>query len=221
MSLRGIMACMVLGFCGCNSSEPQVGEHAAPTVVKQAVTFASHTFSPEAPPAEMPPLSAGEVAECDSNFVALASVRARTRDTDATHAVMTIAAVTVTLGLNINIWVPVGAEARVIEHEDGHRQIAEHYYETADKIAGQVAANYIGRRVEISGADLNAESNKMLQQLAEELTREYNKELNPGPAQLLYDDITDHGRNGTVVKDAVEHAVKNVGVESAGGKKGP
>lgn len=221
MSTRGFTAVLLILICGCDSgSRRQVTEQTAPTIIKQPVAFASHTFDPASPPPEMPPLSPGEVAECDTNFVAQASLRGETRSTDATHAMMTIAHVTVMLQLNINIWVPIGAEPRVIDHEDGHRQISEHYYEMADKIAERVAANYIGKRVELSGTDLNAESNKELQQLASEITEEYNKELNPGPAQLLYDDITDHGRSGAVVKDAVEHALKNVAVEAAGGKGG-
>jgi len=54
----------------------------------------------------------------------------------------------------------------------------------------------------------------VLAQTATEITEEYNKELNPEPAQLLYDTITDHSRNEVVVKDAVAHALKNVSVES-------
>jgi hypothetical protein len=50
----------------------------------------------------------------------------------------------------------------------------------------------------------------MLHQVATEITDEYNKELNPGPAQLRYDAITDHGRNEVAVKDAVAAAIKNI-----------
>jgi YD repeat-containing protein len=145
-----------------------------------------------------------------------ASVRGETRRTDATHATLTVTGVKVTLQLNINIWVPAGASQHLIEHEQGHRQISEYYYDTADKLAERIAAAYLGRRIDISGADLNVESGKMLQQLATEINDEYNKELNPQPTQLLYDTITDHGRNEVIVKDAVEHALKNVVVESAG-----
>jgi hypothetical protein len=102
----------------------------------------------------------------------------------------------------------------VIEHEEGHRQISEYYYQTADRLVQQIAAKYLGKRVEITGTDLSAESTKLLQQMAAEVTAEYNKELNPGPAQLLYDDVTDHGRNDVVVQDAVAHAIKNVIIES-------
>jgi hypothetical protein len=161
----------------------------------------------------MPPLAPGENAECDSNFLSNASVRGESRQTDATHATVTITQIKVTLGLNINIWVPTGVTQHVIEHEEGHRQISKYYYQTADKLAERIATKYMGRRVEITGTDLGAESSRMLQQMAADITDEYNKELNPAPTQLLYDNITDHGRNEVVVKDAVDHALKNVTVE--------
>ena len=172
-------------------------------------------FDPAAPPPDMPPLSHGENAECDSNFLSSASVRGESRPTDATHATVTVTRINVTLQLQINIWVPVGVTPHVIEHEDGHRQISESYYQTADKLAARIAAAYMGKQIEITGADLGAESSEMLQQMAAEITDEYGRELNPGPAQLLYDSITDHGRNDVVVKDAVAHALKNVTIESS------
>jgi YD repeat-containing protein len=216
-SRGSILFAVVLFAFGCDSaSQRQLGDKSIPTIVKRPVAVATHTFDPASPPAEMPPLSAGENAECDSNFLSNASVRGETRRTDATHATLTVTGVKVTLQLNINIWVPAGASQHLIEHEQGHRQISEYYYDTADKLAERIAAAYLGRRIDISGADLNVESGKMLQQLATEINDEYNKELNPQPTQLLYDTITDHGRNEVIVKDAVEHALKNVVVESAG-----
>jgi phage-related minor tail protein len=71
----------------------------------------------------------------------------------------------------------------------------------------------MGRPIEISGADLEAESHKALEQAASEITAEYNRELNTEPAQLLYDSITDHSRNEVVSTEAVSHALKNVSVE--------
>jgi hypothetical protein len=183
-------------------------------VNKQPIAFANHTFDPAAAPSDMPLLLPGEIAACDSNFVSDATVGGESEQADATHATVTITKVNVTLRLNINIWVPIGATPQVMEHEEGHRQISEYYYQSADKLAERIAARYLGREVEISGSDLGGESSKVLQQMASELTAEYNKELDPGPTQLLYDDITDHGRNGVVVQDAVAHAIRNVAVES-------
>lgn len=196
------------------SSRRQLREAPMPIINKQPVAFANRTFDPATPPTEMPPLAPGENAECDSDFRSNASVRGESRQTDATHATVTITQIKVTLQLNITIWVPTGVTQPVIEHEEGHRQISEYYYQTADKLAERIAATYMGKQVEITGTDLGAESNKMLQQMATDITDEYNKELNPGPTQLLYDAITDHGRNEVVVKDAVAHALKNIAIES-------
>jgi hypothetical protein len=217
LSLRGLLVlCVLLGVLifGCDSSRREPTEASEATINKRPVAIEHRTFDLAAPPADMPPLSSGENAQCDSNFVSNASVRGESRQTDATHATVTITQIKVTLGLDINIWVPTGATQRVIEHEEGHLQISEYYYQTADKLAEQIAAAYMRKRVEISGSDLGAESRKMLQQMASEITDEYNRELNPGPTQLLYDAITDHGRNDVVVKDAVEHAIKNIALES-------
>jgi hypothetical protein len=197
------------------SSRRQLREAPVVTINKQPFTFASHTFDPAAPPTDMPPLAPGESAECDSNFMSNASVRGETRRTDATHATVNITQVKMMLQLNINIWLPTRATQNLIEHEEGHRQISEYSYQTADKLAERIAAGYIGKQVEISGTDLDAESSKTLQQLAAKITDEYNKELSPGPTQLLYDSITDHSRNGVVAKDAVDHALKNIAIESA------
>ena len=197
-----------------SSSRQQLGEAVALTINKQPVAFSERTFDPVTPPADMPPLASGETAECDSDFLSNASVRGESQQTDATHATLTVTQIKMTLQLNINIWVPTGATQHLIEHEEGHRQVSEYYYQTAGKVAERIAAAYMGKQVEISGTDLGAESNKMLQQMAAEITDEYKKELNPGPAQLLYDDITDHGRNEVVVKDAVAHALKNIAIES-------
>ncbi len=221
MTSRGLLVlCGLLGVLAVGwltwrdfSSRRQLREAPALTINKLPIAFANRTFDPAAPPTDMPPLAPGENAECDSNFLSNASVRGESRQTDATHATVTITQIKVTLGLNINIWVPAGVTQHVMEHEEGHRQISEYYYQTAEKLGERIATKYMGRRVEITDTDLGAESSKMLQQMAADITDEYNKELNPGPTQLLYDNITDHGRNETAVKDVVDHALKNVTVE--------
>ena len=197
-----------------SSSRRQLRETARPSITKQPVNFAKRTFDPAAPPSEMPPLTRGEDAECDSEFLSSASVSGQTRQADATHATVTISQIKVTLQLNITIWVPTGVTQQVIEHEDGHRQISESYYQTADKLAERIAARYMGQQLDLAGIDLQEESAKSLKQMATEITVAYNNELNPGPTQLLYDDITDHSRNEVVAKDAVAHALKNATIES-------
>jgi hypothetical protein len=220
-SRRLLVFCMLLGVPIIGwlswrelSSRRQPSELRVPRINKQPAVVASRTFDPASPPADMPPLAAGENAECDSDFEANASVGGQTRLSDATHGTVTVTQINVTLQLNITIWLPAGVTQHVVEHEEGHREISESYYQTADKHAERIAATYMDKQVDITGTDLSAESNKVLQKMAVEITGEYNKELNPEPAQLLYDTITDHSRNEVVVKDAVAHALKNVSVES-------
>jgi hypothetical protein len=216
--LCALLGTMVLGWTGCGgpSSVAKPRQPPAPVVVKQPVNVATRTFDPANPPADMPPLpSGGEIAQCDSNFKSSASVGGQAQRADATHAVITVDQIKMTLGLDITIWVPAGASPRVTEHEEGHRRISESYYQTADKLAGEIAARYMGKQVAINGADLDAEFHKALQEIGAEITEEYDKELNTNPAQLLYDTITDHSRNDVAVQDAVDHALKNAVVESA------
>jgi hypothetical protein len=206
--LIGCVSCCPLS-CNRRPNDPP-----AVTIAKQPVNFARRTFDPAQPPPDMPPLTEREYAACDSNFLSNAVVAGQTRQTDATHAMLTVTHIKMDLQLNLTIWVPIGANERVAEHEEGHRQIAEHYYQSADKLAEQLATTYVGRQIEIAGTDLQAEATKFLQQTAAAITANYHRELNPGPAQLLYDSITDHSRNDVVVKDAVAHAIKNAEIES-------
>jgi hypothetical protein len=210
----GLLGLVGLGWLGgrlkWSAGLPQQQAEKPPVqIIKEPALVASRTFDPAAPPPDMPPLHPYEIAVCDSDFVSNANVSGESRREDATHATITITHVNITLDLHVTIWVPREAPQHVVEHEDGHRQISEYYYQSADKIADQIAERYIGKQIEISGSDLNAASSETLQQLAAEITAEYNKELNPGPTQELYDTITDHSRNEMVAKDAAVAAINN------------
>lgn len=157
----------------------------------------------------MPPLSRGDEAECDSNFLCNAHVSGQTERTDATHAVVTVTQIKMRLQLDVTIWLPVNATSHQAEHEEGHSQISQSYYQIAGRIAQQVAAAHVGNQIEISGTDLDAEATKALQQVGNDITAEFSSQLNTEPAQLDFDAITDHGRNAVVVKDAVASALQN------------
>jgi hypothetical protein len=185
-----------------------LGSQAAPTIDKQPPVVSTRRFDPAAPPPDMPRLQPGEAAECDSNFMSGAGVSGQPRRTGANTATVTITQIKMTLQLVITIWVPEDVTQRVLEHEEGHRQISESYYETAGKVAEQIAAPYIGRQLTVTGDNLDAEANKLLQQVGADITAEYDKELDADAAQLRYDAITDHARNGTLAKDAVAQVLK-------------
>lgn len=217
---RTLLLCVVVSvrLCACHtapdSAPPQVQKDSV-QVTKLPAAYAEHKFDPSAPPANMPSLHVGEAAVCDADFIARSSVRGQQRRTDATHAMLTITQVLMTLQLQTNVWLPLEAPQTIADHEEGHREIAEYYYQTADQLAERIAASYVGKRVEVTGDDLDVASSQKLLEIATEITNEYTKEINNNSTQLLYDDITDHSRNGVIAKDAVEHAIKNAAVESA------
>jgi hypothetical protein len=222
LSTRGILGlCLLLGVLILgwinwrdSSSRQQPKEQAQPIITKQPANFAQRTFDPASPSPDMPPLTSGENAECVADFLSNANVSGQTRRADATHGTVMVTQIKMTLQLNVTVWVPADVTPHVLEHEEGHRRISEFYYQTAEKIAGRVAGTYMGKEVEISGPDLNAESVQALQRLASEITDEYDRELNTEPTQLLYDSITDHSRNEVVAGEAADHAIKNISMES-------
>jgi hypothetical protein len=62
----------------------------------------------------------------------------------------------------------------------------------------------------VSGADLDAEVQKLLQKLSGEITVEYKDQLNLDMAQQRYDDITDHSRNDIAAHDAVARVLREI-----------
>jgi hypothetical protein len=57
----------------------------------------------------MPPLAEGEYAACDSNFLSNATVAGQSRQSDATHATISVTHIKMDLHLNLTIWEPNGA----------------------------------------------------------------------------------------------------------------
>lgn len=180
------------------------------TINKQPVVFAQRTFDPARPPADMPPFTRGEKAECDSDFLSDAGVGGQARQTDATHLTVTISQIKVTLQLNITTWLPTKVTQHVIDHEAGHRQISEYYYQTADKLYERIVTPYMGKQVVISGPDLHGEMSKLLQKMSTDITNEFHKEMTPELAQDRFDALTDHGLNAVVAANAVAQALKEM-----------
>ncbi len=161
----------------------------------------------------MPPLTVGEDAECDSDFTSDTSVAGETKRDDDTHGTVTITQVKMSLGLNVTIWVPNGVSQQISEHEEGHREISEFYYQSADKLAQRIAKKYLGKKVAVSGSDLNSAVGNLLKQLAKQINDDYTRELDPGPTQNYYDGLTNHSRNEISSREAASEALKNVTIQ--------
>lgn len=177
-------------------------------IVKMPAQVGTRYFDPKRPPRDRPPLTGPEEAVCAGDFLSDASVGAQAVQTDATHAKATINRIKVTLQLDMTIWLPNNPQKWTVEHEEGHRQISEHYYQNAEVIARRIAEPYLGKTIEISGRDLQRALSAAVGKIAEEITKEYNRQMPVETTQDRFDTITEHSRKETPVPDAVAQALK-------------
>ena len=195
-------------FIGAEVTRALIDESAgAVKITKMPVTVKYRTFDPHRPPPEMPRLKPPESALCVAEFLASASVSGQAVQTDATRAKLTINRVDVTLQLNITIWLPPNPPQMVVKHEEGHRQIAEYFYEKADAIVKRVAQPYIGKLIDISGPDVRKMLTLALNRIGEDITEAYKNQMPVEQAEVRYDTITDHSRNNIPVPEAVAQAI--------------
>lgn len=177
-------------------------------IVKMPAQVGTRYFDPKRPPRDRPPLTGPEEAVCAGDFLSDAAVGAQAQIIDATHAKGTVNRIKVTLELNITIWVPNNPQKWTVEHEEGHRQISEYYYQNAEPIARRVAESYIGKTFEISGRDLRGALSAAVKKIAGEITSEYNRQMPVESTQARFDEITEHSRKDIPVPDAVAQALK-------------
>ncbi|MBH0177132.1 MAG: hypothetical protein HP491_04535 [Nitrospira sp.] len=184
-------------------------------IVKIPAQVGTRYFDPNSPPGDRPPLLGSEEAVCAGDFLSDASVGGQVRQTDATHAKVTINRIKVTLQLNVTTWLPNNPQKWTVEHEAGHRQILEYYYRNADMVARRVAEPYIGKMFEISGPDLRQALNVAIDTFSKEITNEYNRQMPVETTQDRYDAITEHSRKEISISDAVAQALKETYPEAA------
>lgn len=203
------MFVLVVGVPSVQSEQPQV------EIVKMPAQIGTRYFDPKRPPRDRPPLTGPEEAVCAGDFLSDASVGGQAMQTDATHAKATINRIKVTLQLNITTWLPNNPQKWIIEHEEGHRQISEYYYRNAEVIARRISEPYLGKTIDLSGADLRNALSAAIDKIKVEITNEYNRQMPVATTQDRYDTITEHGRKDIPVPHGVAQALKETFPEPA------
>lgn len=193
--------------------EGVVIERAAPEVQ-------TRTFDPKNPPAEMPPLRAGEAAVTESNFSCQTLIAATIIDQiPSAHgctATVRITSVKTTIKLGITIWLPANGTKKLTAHEEGHRIIDETFYQGAEAVARKLSSEMVGQRRVGTGSDCEAAAQRAIKDAGDQLCGEYMAAIqHPATrAQELYDDITDHGRNRIKEAAAIKRAIDQQQKES-------
>jgi len=166
------------------------------------------TFDPRRPPPEMPQLKPSESALCAAEFLSSASVSGQAVQAGGASARLTVGRVEMTLQLHITIWLPPNPPSKLVEHEEGHRQIAQYFYESGDAIAKRVARPYIGKVIQLNGRDVREALTLALNKTGEEIMKAYKNQIPVERAEMRFDAITDHGRKAIPVPNAVAQAIR-------------
>ena len=180
-------------------------------VSRKPPTAVTKTFNPKKPPREMPPLRAGEAAVCESKFLCQVQVEVEVSTAPGEPPECKITGVKSELRLDVVIWLPTDGTAKIRAHEEGHRQISEHFYARAEEVAQKLAEKYVGQSLEIKSAE-PADTRPVIQRVANEFCQEYlgAVEVPSEKAQMKYDQLTDHGRNKMGEREAIRRALASV-----------
>ena len=184
------------------------------TIDAQPPVIEHRSFDPKHPPADMPKLHPHEAAVTQSYFGAESRVGGevidRQQTADGWRASIKVDTVRITLHLRVTVWLPDGAVPKIVNHEEGHRSISEHYYKDAEAIARKEAEALVGRTVTGRGSTPESAGDNALQQAAEELGGRYLAQTDKpcSQAQDRYDQITAHGTNPVKEEKAIEDAIR-------------
>jgi len=196
-------------------------------VAKAPAVVEKKTFDPKNRPSEMPPARGNEEGAVGAKFV-LTTQPGFTPGTtkQGTDGKWTANVRTQPMGmqlsLNIQVWSPEGISEQAKAHLDGHRQIVEEVYKTADKTAAKLAQTYVGRGSKGTGDSAKAAQQDALKMLMESLAGEYmaETEKRADRVQEIYDELTDFGAKAAPsVPDTIKQAMAQQAKEEAATKK--
>jgi hypothetical protein len=180
---------------------------------KKPVEVERKTFDPKSPPPDMPRLEPHEAAITRYQFSWASNVAYsinKTGDGGSTTCTATVETLNITLGLHVVIWLPDNATPKLRSHEEGHREIAEMYYEAAEEIAEQVAAPITAKPYPATGSDCEAKIKSVMDAAINKAGEKWIEAVT-GPAgrvEDIFDELTDHGRKLMLTeKDAIAQSV--------------
>jgi hypothetical protein len=186
------------------------------TINRTDAVIEHRIFDPSNPPADMPKLDSNEAAVTESFFAADSQVGGSVIDQrkmeSNCRASIKVDMVQMTLKLRVTVWLPNNAVPKIVNHEEGHRAIAEYFYRDAEATARKLAEELIGQTVSGIGGDCDSAGAAATKKAAEALGGRYLGEVDVpcGRAQELYDQITEHGTNAIKEEKAVKQAIEQV-----------
>jgi hypothetical protein len=197
-------------------------------VVKQPAVIERKTFDPNNRPADAPPVRGNEEAVAAAKFEIVTQpgftpgTTKQDKENGQWTANIRTQQVGLVLKLTVTLWLPEGASEKAKAHVEGHRQIVEDIYKTADKAALKIGQAYVGRGGKATAENVKAAQTSALKALMQSLAEEYTAatEKRADRAQDLYDELTGQGTKSEPAEaDAIKQAFELLTKEEAEAKK--
>jgi len=206
MKSRLFTVAVLLAFMGATAFAAEE-EHPV-TVKMNPVKITRRQFDPKRPPAKMPKLTPPESGVCHYEFTCDAGIGVFVEQKDARTVEVEVDSVDMILDLPIDIWVMKNAPKKLIQHEEGHRQICEDYYAGCADIARKLGREMIGKKATATGRNKQEAQEAAQQKLLTELNDNYLRatRVRCRICQDHYDDITTHGLKPIGEAEAIAQA---------------
>jgi len=177
-------------------------KHEAPVVERTE-------FDPRRPPRGMPELTPPESGVCKTTFELAASVTYSAERLSQTTARVYVDELDIVTRLRFDIFTVKNGPPKLRAHEEGHRAIGEHFYESAAQIAGEIGRRLIGAMFDGVGADQDAAQRDGFSKVVAEIERAYMARVRipSASANERFDEITNHGLNPIDETEAVRLAI--------------
>jgi hypothetical protein len=188
---------------------PLAGQPSAVRVTREEPVVRRTEFDPRRPPRDMPTLTPPESGVCNTTFELAASVSYSAETLSPTTARVYVDELDLTTRLAFDIYTVRGAPDKLRAHEEGHRQIGEHYYRNASTIAADIGRRLIGQSFEGAGIDPDAAQQDGFEKVIAAIEQAYMARVRipSAAANVRFDEITNHGLNDIGEADAIALAI--------------
>jgi hypothetical protein len=184
-------------------------QSSAVKVTREEPVITRQEFDPRRPPRNMPKLLPPESGVCDTTFQLRIGVGYSIEAMRPSIVQLWVDELEISTHLQINIFTMAGAPAKLRAHEEGHREISEHYYRNAEDAVRAAARPLIGRMFTGEGVDRKSAEQDAMRQITTALEEGYmtGTRIRSMAANERYDEITEHGLDSIDEAEAIAMAL--------------
>jgi hypothetical protein len=186
-----------------------------PVRVKQEQPIVERTeYDPRRPPRNMPERKPPESGVCKTTFELAAGVNYSAERLSRTTARIYVDELDIVTRLHFEIFTVRDGGPKLRAHEEGHREIGEHYYKDAARIAEEIGKRLIGQTFDGSGTDQESAQQDAFNKVVAEIERAYMARVRipSAAANERFDDITNHGLNPIDEAEAIKLALAGASI---------